>query len=84
MPYMKAEFRDNEKEFLDYYDDVVDCGQSAKAHYKSAMQIRNRSMVDWSDLVICRIQYNSGGAYKAVRYAKQKLKQIVNVTVLDY
>ena len=41
LPYMKAEFRDNEKDFLDYYDDVEICGQSAKAHYKTAMQIRN-------------------------------------------
>ena len=55
LPYMKAEFRDNEKDFLDYYDDVEICEQSAKAHYKSAMQIRNRAMVNRSDLVICCI-----------------------------
>ena len=64
LPYMKAEFRDNEKEYLDYYDDVEICDQSAKAHYKSAMQIRNRAMVNRSDLVICCIQRKSGGAYK--------------------
>ena len=64
LPYMKAEFSDNEKEYLDYYDDVEICDQSAKAHYKSAMQIRNRAMVNRSDLVICCIQRKSGGAYK--------------------
>ena len=26
LPYMKAEFSDNEKEYLDYYDDVEICG----------------------------------------------------------
>ena len=26
LPYMKAEFRDNEKEYLNYYDDVEICG----------------------------------------------------------
>ena len=72
LPYMKAEFRDNEKDFLDYYDDVEICEQSAKAHYKSAMQIRNRAMVDRSDLVICCIQHKSGGAYKTVRYAEEQ------------
>ena len=77
LPYMKAEFRDNEKEYLDYYDDVEICDQSAKAHYKSAMQIRNRAMVDRSDLVICCIQRKSGGAYKTVRYAERIGKQIL-------
>jgi len=72
LPYMKAEFRDNEKEFLNYYDDVEICGQSAKAHYKSAMQIRNKAMVDRSDLVICCIQHKSGGAYKMVQYAEKR------------
>ena len=77
LPYIKAEFRDNEKNFLEYYDDVEVCEQSAKAHYKSAMQIRNRAMVDRSDLVICCIQHKSGGAYKTVRYAERIGKQIL-------
>ena len=80
LPYMKAEFRDNEKDFLDYYDDVEICEQSAKAHYKSAMQIRNRAMVNRSDLVICCIQRKSGGAYKTVRYA---VKRGVNIYYLE-
>ena len=76
LPYMKAEFRDNEKEYLDYYDDIEICEQSAKAHFKSAMQIRNRAMVDRSDLVICCIQHKSGGAYKTVQYAEKQDKNI--------
>ena len=32
---MKAEYRDNEKDYLDYYDEVAICTESAKAHYKS-------------------------------------------------
>ena len=76
LPYMKAEFRDNEKEYLDYYDDIEICEQSAKAHFKSAMQIRNWAMVDRSDLVICCIQHKSGGAYKTVQYAEKQDKNI--------
>ena len=76
LPYMKAEFRDNEKNFLEYYDDVEVCEQSSKAHFKSAMQIRNRAMVDRSDLVICCIQHKSGGAYKTVQYAEKQDKNI--------
>ena len=80
LPYTRAEYRDNEKEDLDYYDDIEICEQSAKSHYKSAMQIRNKSMVDRSDLMICCIQRKSGGAYKTVRYA---LKRGINIYYLE-
>lgn len=79
LPYMKAEFRDNEKEFLEYYDDVEICEQSAKAHYKAAMQIRNRAMVDRSDLVISCIKHKSGGAYKTVQYAEKQGRTVINI-----
>ena len=79
LPYMKAEFRDNEKNYLEYYDDVEVCEQSAKAHYKSAMQIRNRAMVDSSDLVICCIQHKAGGAYKTVQYAEKQGQTVINI-----
>lgn len=79
LPYMKAEYRDNEKEYLDYYDEIEICAESSAAHPKSAIQIRNRSMIDRADLVICCIQQKSGGAYQAVRYAEKQGKKIVNL-----
>ena len=79
LPYMKAEFRDNEKEYLDYYDEVEVCAESEAAHPKSAIQIRNRKMIDRSDLVVCCIQHKSGGAYKSVQYAEKQGKRIVNL-----
>lgn len=71
LPYMKTEYRDNEQGYLDYYDEVEICTESAKAHYKSAIQMRNRNLVDRSDLVVCCIQHKSGGAYKTIQYAKK-------------
>lgn len=79
LPYMKAEYRDNEKEYLDYYDEVEICAESANAHPKSAIQVRNRNLVDRSDLIVCCIQRKSGGAYKTVRYAEKVGKRIVNL-----
>ena len=79
LPYMRAEYRNNEKSYLDYYDEVEICEESAKAHYKSAIQVRNRNMVDRSDLVVCCIQHKSGGAYKTVRYARREGKVVVNI-----
>lgn len=79
LPYMKAEYRDNEKEYLDYYDEVEICSESAEAHPKSAIQIRNRIIVDRSDLVVCCIQHKNGGACKTIQYAKKQGKKIVNL-----
>ena len=56
LPYMKAEYRDNEKEYLDYYDEVEVCAESAETHPKSAILVRNRNLVDRSDLVVCCIR----------------------------
>lgn len=80
LPYMKAEYRDNEQSYLSYYDEVEICSESSNAHYKAAIQVRNRSMVDRSDLVVCCIQHNSGGAYKAVQYAFKQGKLVRNLS----
>lgn len=79
LPYMKAEYRNNEKEYLDYYDEVEVCTESSEAHPKSAIQFRNRSMIDQSDLVVCCIQHKSGGAYATIRYAEKQGKKVVNL-----
>lgn len=79
LPYMKAEYRDNEKSYLEYYDEVEICEKSAEAHSKSAIQVRNRNIVDRSDLVICCIQHKSGGAYRTIQYAEKQGKRIVNI-----
>ena len=79
LPYMKAEYRDNKQYYLSYYDEVEICSESSDAHYKSAIQVRNRYMVDRSDLVVCCIQHKSGGAYRTMQYAKKQGKQVRNL-----
>ena len=79
LPYMKAEYRDNEQSYLNYYDEVEICADSSEVHYKSAIQVRNRCMVDRSDLVVCCIQHKSGGAYRTMQYAKKQGKQVRNL-----
>jgi len=79
LPYMKAEYRDNEKEYLNYYDEVEVCEESSDAHPKAAIQIRNRNLVDRSDLILCCIQRKSGGAYKTMQYAEKRGKCIINL-----
>jgi len=79
LPYLKAEYRDNEQNFLDYYDEVEICEESSSVHFKSAIQVRNRSMIDRSDLVVCCIQHKSGGAYKTIQYAEKQNRKIINL-----
>ncbi|MBQ6040059.1 MAG: hypothetical protein IJL32_04700 [Oscillospiraceae bacterium] len=79
LPYMKAEYRDNKQYYLSYYDEVEICSESSDAHYKSAIQVRNRYMVDRSNLVVCCIQHKSGGAYRTMQYAKKQGKQVRNL-----
>lgn len=79
MPYDKAEYYNNAEDFDKYYDTVEVCAESAKAHPKSAIQIRNRYMVDRSGLVVFFVEHNSGGAYKTMQYALNQGKRIINI-----
>ena len=80
LPYVTAEYRNNENEFLHYYDEVEICSASAGKHFKSAHQIRNRSMVDRSDLVVFYVQHPSGGAYRTLRYASEQGIRRINLS----
>ena len=79
LPYPTAEFENNEDSFYNYYDEIEICDESAKAHFKGAIQIRNRNMVDRADLVVCCIECEEGGAFQTVQYAKKQEKQIINL-----
>ena len=69
LPYITAELRENEDSFYDYYDDITICDNAQTSHFKAAIQIRNREMVDRSDLVVFYVQRKTGGAYQTYQYA---------------
>ncbi len=79
LPYATAEYRNNEQSFQTYYDEVEICAESAEKHFKSAHQIRNRTMVDRSDLVVFCVEHNSGGAYQTMQYARKANTNIINL-----
>lgn len=81
MPYMKSEYRNNESSFHDYYDEIEVYLQSEKVHFKSAITVRNRAMIKRSDLVICCIEHEYGGAYTAVKYAEKQSIKVINIKV---
>lgn len=79
LPYPTAELRNYEESFSAYYDEIEICDAAQNSHPKRAYQIRNRKMVDRSDLVVFYVEHNSGGAYQTLRYAQEREKQIVNL-----
>ena len=79
LPYPTADYLNNEESFHNYYTDVEISYAASKAHPKSAIQIRNREMVDRADLIICYIEHEKGGAWQTVEYALKQQKQVINI-----
>ena len=71
LPYMTAEYSNNKESFEDYYDniEIFDSG-----YFRAAFGQRNRS-----DLVVCCVEHDEGGAYETVRYARKHNIKVLNV-----
>lgn len=78
MPYETAEYRNNAESFEKYYDEIELCNESACAHFNSAIQLRNRYMIDRADLLICFVK-KEGGAYQTMKYAIKTGKKVINI-----
>lgn len=78
LPYVTADYRDNEEDYRAYYDEI-EVFDSAGKHFKAAFQARNRSMVDRSHLTVFYVERKEGGAYQTMRYAIQQGKQYINL-----
>lgn len=79
LPYATAEYLNNQESYEDYYSEVEISDEASKAHPKSAIQIRNREMVDRADLILCCIERKEGGAWQTVQYAKRQGKKVINL-----
>lgn len=79
MPYMKAEYKHNQESFESYYDSIELCEQSAHAHPKAAIQIRNKAMIDRADLCVFYVDKSKGGAYKTLQYAEKAEVNFINL-----
>ena len=79
LPYPRAIFSENKTEFEKYYDEIEICEESLCAHPKAAIQKRNQSMIDRSDLCVFYVEHKSGGAYATMKYAIKQNKKIINL-----
>lgn len=79
LPYPTAEFKSNEGDYYNYYDEIEICNAAAGSHYKSAFQVRNHAMVDRSDLVVFCVERKKGGAYQTMQYAQKNSVPLINL-----
>ncbi len=72
-----SQFKQTPKVLCDTFDmpgEVDICKRRGKIHR------RNQWVVDHSDIIVCYIDANYGGAYEAYKRAKKKGKRIINLT----
>ena len=75
LPYSVADIEYYEK----YYDSIMIPECVSGVHPKSAITLKNRWMIEQSDLVIVYVERNKGGAYNALKYAEKHRKKIINL-----
>lgn len=79
LPYVTSEYVNNETNFRDYYDEIEICETATNCHYKAAFQVRNRNMVDRSNLIVFCVDHKSGGAYQTMCYANKQGVSYINI-----
>ena len=63
------------------YDEILIPAELEGVHPKAAIGLRNRWMVDRSDIVIAALNRDFGGAAEAVRDAEKRGKEVVRISV---
>ena len=65
--------------YIKYYDNIIISDGIEGMHPKSAITMKNRWMIDQSDLVIVNVEHNQGGAFTAMKYAEKRNRKIINL-----
>ena len=75
LPYSVADI----EYYENYYDSIIIPDDMHGVHPKAAITLRNKWMIEHSELVLLYIHSSRGGAYTAMRYAQKLNKKIVNI-----
>lgn len=79
LPYLQKRINANQVYYESMFDLVLIPSALEGVHYKRAIVLRNRWMVEQADYVIAMVERKEGGAYTTLRYAKKKKKKIINL-----
>lgn len=78
-PYMTKEINECGEYLYSLYDDIIIPTELADVHYKSVIKMRNRLLIDYSDVIISYVIRNYGGACDALKYAEKNKKQVIKL-----
>lgn len=78
-PYMKQSINADREFIHGLYDDIWVPIELAEVHYKKAITERNKLMVRESDVLVCYVHRDFGGAHTMMKYARKLEKEIYNV-----
>lgn len=78
-PYFSNTINTMKKEYESLFDDILIPNEIKGTFYKTAITMRNRWIIDHSDIIIFFLKRDYGGAYNALKYAKKAGKQIVEI-----
>ena len=78
-PYLTERLNMDKAFYEALYDEILIPAELDGIHPKAAIGLRNRWMVDRSDIVIAALHRDFGGAAEAVRYAEKVGKKVVRI-----
>ena len=79
LPYMSNRLNTDKDYYQYYYDEIIIPAELAGVHYKAAITMRNRWLVDRVDCVIAYVYRDYGGALETVKYAQKQGKPVINL-----
>lgn len=79
LPYLQKRINRDKAYYESMFDVVLIPSQLEGIHYKRAITLRNRWMVEQADYLIAMVERKESGAYTTMQYAKKKQKKIINL-----
>lgn len=78
LPYMSNRLNTDKDYYQYYYDEIIIPAELAGVHYKAAITMRNRWLVDRVDCLIAYVHRDFGGASETIKYARKRGKPVIN------
>ena len=79
LPYMSNRLNTEKEYYHSLYDEIIIPAELADVHYRSAIKMRNRWMVDQAVHVIAYVHRDFGGAHDTMKYARRQGKSVINL-----
>ena len=83
VPHFTQRLNKDKKYYAEMYDEIIvpDLGN---IHHKREIIARNRWMAERSDMLLCYVVRNTGGAYQMLQYARKMNKAIGKLCIPYY